>query len=56
LALIRNILDLVAPLFFLSVYSYGVGIDKPYIIFYCIIALFSLAGILLGYLRFQNSF
>lgn len=56
LALIRNILDLVAPLFFLSVYSYGVGIDKPYIIFYCIIALFSLAGILLGYLRFPNSF
>ena len=56
LALIRNVLNLIAPLIFLSIYSYGVSISKPYIIFYIIILLFFTAAVLLGNLKFYNHF
>lgn len=54
LALIKNIVNLVAPWFFLTVYSFGIGIAKPEIIFYIILGSFSIAGLLLGNIRVKN--
>lgn len=56
LALIRNIINLISPWVFLTVYSFGVGIGKPHAIFYIILAFYNIAAILLGNLRFKNIF
>lgn len=56
LALIRNLINLLSPWVFLSVYSFGVGIGRPEIIFYIIFVLFSIAAILLGNLKMKSVF
>lgn len=56
LALIRNIINLVAPWVFLTVYSFGVGIGKPHAIFYIILVFYFISAILLGNLRLKNIF
>lgn len=53
LALIRNIMNLVAPWLFLTIYAIGVGLNHPQAIFYVIVLLFSICLILLGNLRFK---
>lgn len=54
LALIRNIINLISPLILLSVYSFGLGIGRPQIIFYLIFAIYLIAGFLIGNLRFKD--
>lgn len=54
LALIRNLINLVSPWIFLSVYSFGLGIGKPQIIFYLIFFAFAISGFLMGNLRFKT--
>ncbi|TID29762.1 hypothetical protein CANINC_001680 [Pichia inconspicua] len=53
LALIRNLMNLIAPWLFLSVYSIGVGYNHPQAIFYVISIMFTVSIILLGNLRFK---
>lgn len=53
LALIRNLVNLVAPLLFFTVYSIGVGHNYPQAIFYVISIIFGISIILLGNLRFK---
>ena len=54
LALIRNIINLVSPWMFLSVYSFGINIGKPQIIFYIVFVLITISAFLLGNLRFMS--
>ncbi|ODQ47553.1 hypothetical protein PICMEDRAFT_10537 [Pichia membranifaciens NRRL Y-2026] len=54
LALIRNITNLISPWMFLSVYSFGINIGKPQIIFYIVFVLFTISAFLLGNLRFKS--
>lgn len=53
LAFIRNIVNLVSPWVFLSLFSFGMGIGRPQAIFYIIVLFFTTAGFLLGCLRFK---
>lgn len=54
LALIRNIINLVSPWMFLSVYSFGINIGKPQIIFYIVFVLTTISAFFLGNLRFKS--
>lgn len=54
LALIRNIINLVSPWMFLSVYSFGIKIGRPQAIFYIVFVLFTICAFLLGNLRFKS--
>lgn len=54
LALIRNLVNLISPWAFLSIYSFGLGIGKPEFIFYAIIVFYSIAAVLMGFLRFPS--
>ncbi|KAG0672785.1 hypothetical protein C6P40_003297 [Pichia californica] len=53
LALIRNLINLISPWVFLSIYSFGLGIGKPQLIFYLIFIAFSLSALLMGNLKFH---